>query len=149
MLFLCFSSGFPHLPVERSLCRPLPLGRRRRGVWPCPAWFSYAFPVLFLRFCSLPGGKVPEPRSATPGTGRCVMGSPPSFPMVFMCFSLGFTPFPVERYLSRPLPLAAVWRCLTGSPPSFPMVFLCFSLGFAHFPVERYLSRPLPLAAVW
>ena len=74
--------------------------------------------MLFLRFSSLPGGKIPEPRIVGTGAGRCVMGSPPSFPKDFLCFSLGFPHFPVERSLSRGLPAQKTYRHCGDAHPA-------------------------------
>jgi hypothetical protein len=91
--------------------------------------------MLFLRFYALPGAIIPESRFAaywSPAMRviECVyftcvsahlhykgflldgLPSPPlAFPMLFLCFSLGFSHFPVERYLCRGLPLIAPRRC--------------------------------------
>jgi hypothetical protein len=91
MVFLCFSLGFIHFLMERyvsrgvlsvaACCRlamrsiecmhfhsvPAYLHHKDflAGCLPgSPLGFSYGFPMLFLRFYSLPGGKIREPRCA-------------------------------------------------------------------------------------
>ena len=80
LAFLCFSYAFPKVLFTSrfndtcaTICRHLRRGPLTSSMtssirtwwlaWP-PALLSYAFPMLFLRFYSLPGAMIPESRFA-------------------------------------------------------------------------------------